>query len=975
MNHVYRVVFNKALGVYQCVSELAKSNGKSSNRTTVGHRSGVVLSALSVAMLGMSAISAQAMIYSTSATLDNHYVVINEDIIEGATTVVSSTNLTVAKTGTASLIIQEGGKLDNSETVIIGEEIGSSGVVTVTGSGSVLDTIRLAVGASGTGKATLEDQGKINATFTAIGLNTGSTGTLTVKGNGSVLDTESLTVGSFGTGDVIIEEQGTIITKFTILGSDGGYNYPLSKGTLTVKGENSILDTEELRIGVFGTGDVIVEDQGSINVTGYTTIGAADKQGTLTVRGDGSTFNTNAFEIGFNSTGIVTVEDQGTISTGYTIIAANAGSEGMITVTGEGSRLESTDYIYFVNGSSGRLDIKDNGRVSTKAITSHPQASATINFDNGFLVINPTVQNPDQPPLLSPYLFAGFEADDSINLAAASDTSIGGGTIDIQGERTFVTVAPDAVIKGGGDFTKTGTGGLSMKADSKQWTGATNINQGILEIDGNYTMRDGEVLAIGLNSADDYGQLFIRGSGDISQGLLKVNASDAVIKLSGGTVWDNVVSSEGITGEFANTDNIEDNSPLVSFAADYTGYSVDLKMIKAPTPPEPPVVVPPITPPVTPEPPVVVPPTNDTTFVRAVSEQGYLNDLGIAHVLDRAIDDRVNNGANALADALISDTINLKQPQLATAANQLQPLMIGATNRIITDSNYLAGEAINTHSTVRPKRSLWAKAIGNTGSHDLENGVTGYDADSYGAVAGLDIPMNQDLNLGVAVSYMDTDIDSNGRLDHQADVKSWQVLGYGRYAANDNTFVNFHAGAGRSDVEGERRIPILTDAIAQSDYNVDTLQASLGIHHRIVSAERHISPFTQFSYAQAESDSYHENGAGVYNLNVEENKYQSLRWSAGINLSQALTDKLAITGQLAGAIENGDQHSDITASFVGSNDSFKTIGQDIGQEIGIVGIGISYMPTARTTLSAGYRGEWRENYDDQGANVAVQMTF
>jgi len=51
------------------------------------------------------------------------------------------------------------------------------------------------------------------------------------------------------------------------------------------------------------------------------------------------------------------------------------------------------------------------------------------------------------------------------------------------------------------------------------------------------------------------------------------------------------------------------------------------------------------------------------------------------------------------------------------------------------------------------------------------------------------------------------------------------------------------------------------------------------------------------------------------------------------------------------------------------------VSQDIGQEIGIAGIGISYMPTATTTLSAGYRGEWRENYDDQGANVAVQMTF
>lgn len=32
MNHIYRIVFNHSLGVYQCVSELAKAGGKSSGR-------------------------------------------------------------------------------------------------------------------------------------------------------------------------------------------------------------------------------------------------------------------------------------------------------------------------------------------------------------------------------------------------------------------------------------------------------------------------------------------------------------------------------------------------------------------------------------------------------------------------------------------------------------------------------------------------------------------------------------------------------------------------------------------------------------------------------------------------------------------------------------------------------------------------------------------------------------------------------
>ena len=337
----------------------------------------------------------------------------------------------------------------------------------------------------------------------------------------------------------------------------------------------------------------------------------------------------------------------------------------------------------------------------------------------------------------------------------------------------------------------------------------------------------------------------------------------------------------------------------------------------------------------------------------------------------------MTNGENTLADSLIGSTTNFNQSQLAAAANQLQPLFMGATNRIITDTNYAASEAISEHRPTTIERNVWAKLIGNKGSHDAENGVTGYGADSYGAIVGLDTPINSNLNLGVAVSYIDTDADTEGELlDHKLTAKNWQVLGYGNYAASDATDVNFHVGAGRSSVKGERQLSILTDAIARSDYDVDTLQAGLGIGHRIGNEQRHVTPFAQVNYAQAESDSYRETGAGVYNLAVDENKYESMRWTAGLKMSQNLTPQFAITGQLAAAIENGDQRSDVTASFISMpNSNFTTIGQEIGREIGIAGIGISYMPTAKTTLSAGYRGEWRENYDDQGASISLQTTF
>ena len=330
-----------------------------------------------------------------------------------------------------------------------------------------------------------------------------------------------------------------------------------------------------------------------------------------------------------------------------------------------------------------------------------------------------------------------------------------------------------------------------------------------------------------------------------------------------------------------------------------------------------------------------------------------------------------------MADGLISSTTNFNQSQLARATNQLQPLFMGATNRIITDTNYAVSEAITEHRPTTPERNLWAKIIGSEGSHDAENGITGYNSDGYGAIVGLDTPINSNLNLGVAVSYIKTDADTDGsNLDHELTAKNWQILGYGNYAASAATDVNFHAGAGSSDVKGERHLSILSNATATSDYSVDTLQAGLGVSHLIGDVQRNITPFAQVNYAQAKSDSYRETGAGVYNLNVDENKYESMRWTAGLRMSQLLTPKLALTGQLAAAIENGDKYSDITASFVGMpNDKFTTIGQEVGREIGIAGIGLSYTASPNMKISAGYRGEWRDNYDDQGASIALQTTF
>ncbi|ALF59856.1 autotransporter domain-containing protein [Psychrobacter urativorans] len=852
--------------------------------------------------------------------------------------------LTIGNKGKGSATIADGGSAIVGD-VHLGSEKGSEGSLTVTGVGSELDNNGIfIIGNEGKGNVTIKNGALARLTYPTLGLAKRGEGSLTVTGAGSQLDAfDDLIIGNKGKGSVTVADGGFIDAYESVYIGDA----TTGKGNLIVTGTNSklIIDTF-LGIGNEGKGSATIADGGLVQAVSINVGLLTGSEGNLLVTGAGSRLESNGyFTVGQEGKGSATIADGGLVSTRYVDngqeinIGEYATGEGDLTVNGTNSQVIA-DNVFVGNEGKGTLNINDNGHVITGSISRGSDSKlSVINFDNGTLELS-DAQSANQaadPSAGRPALFDNFTSANTINLAS------GGGTIDTN--EFDISVFNDARITGSGNFTKMGSGKLAMNSATKAWSGDTDINQGTLQLNGDYNMRKGEVLAIGLNTLTDYGQLKVTGSADISQGKLQVNAADAVQVLTGNPVWNNVVSANTLTGKFA---AVNDNSLLVSFLTDYSdANSVHLKMVR------------------------------DATFVDAIKSQTNQTALNLASVLDLSITDRLDNNANALADALIVSTINFDQPKLAAAANELQPLLMGATNRLITDSNYATTEAIIERSLTNPNRGVWAKIIGSDSSHDEEDGIAGYDASSYGAIVGIDSPINDNLNLGVAFSYIDSDVDSNSRaLDHEMKTKNWQILGYGNYAASEATQVNFHAGAGSSDVKGQRHITILTDATASSDYSVDTLQAGFGIGHRIGNELRNFTPFAQMNYARAESDGYRETGAGVYNLDVDENTYESLRWTAGVKMSQALTPKLALTGQLAAAIENGDRRSDITASFIGMpNANFTTTGQEIGREIGIVGVGLSYMPTANTKLSAGYRGEWRDNYNDQGASIALQTSF
>lgn len=203
-----------------------------------------------------------------------------------------------ADTGSnGTLNILNGGVVTNGMGVLIANENGSTGTVTVSGPGSTWDSARLfsfQIGSGGNGTLQINIGGVVRSGQGIIGREVGSVGQVTVTGPGSTWAPDNnIYVGFEGTGTLDVLDGATVSTENTgggaatiYIGLESG-----SQGTVNVSsstGNTSTLSvTDDLRVGVNGSGTMTVEKGGLVIVGDNVHIGdGATANGTLHLNGD-----------------------------------------------------------------------------------------------------------------------------------------------------------------------------------------------------------------------------------------------------------------------------------------------------------------------------------------------------------------------------------------------------------------------------------------------------------------------------------------------------------------------------------------------------------------------------------------------------------------------------------------------------------------------------------------------------------------
>lgn len=1020
MNHIYRIIFNRSLGIYQCVCEFAKACGKSSGKI-------FKVSVLAGAMASGSA-------FALDINEDEHYTTSSDraEPINIATTKGSHVTVTVSgkdvvrsmsakgaydsnnphegrqwigvgQYGTGILNIENGATVRSADSILLGvmgDKVNrvahGHGTVNLSGESKLQADLYLIVGDGGNGTLNVNSGSKVNARDIWISsTNHGAGSTINIDGAGQRKDHTSqvnaftITIGDEGDGTVNVKNDGMISANRLIIGEKATGNLNVSSG-----GNVAVNNIERGTAGkanlVLNGADIKVE-QGNQDdfFKGFTT---NDK---IELKSDGIEFNVNQYNVTINPNARLT-GDVGK----FTLRPSPINYSGSFMKVGGGTLTMSTQSKQFdgdFNVIQGKLEllgdytmkagetlgigIGSDSRNDTHADYGQFHVAGNLNIEQGNLTVYAanivkkliTSQNPnaqwDEIVKANTLTgkFTNFQVLDHEGNPITSnlDTEYKNNAVNLVVKDNIPAPKPIGVV----------TVGTTTKAHT-----------------GDFIMQKGDEIRIRLENQNTYGRLNISGQANFTDGHLSVQASDLVHTLvkTQSADWKNVITTNGRLGEFDRFDVVDgqgqsiespitpvydgNNVHLTAKASGNTGGNAGGNNTN----------------------------TNDGVFAHAVQNTHKTAGLGVASVLDKA----VTSPNSSLGKTLVAlqTVAKLDDEQLSQITENLEPAINAQAPTVINEQHNLATTAVTdrifttradiTQGSDAGGRSLfkrsdnlsnsvWLQAVGQKHKADERDGFAGFDGNSHGFVVGTDGMASDDLRLGVALGHSNSDIDSAGTSVRQnLQTKLTQAYVYGDYGLDDDTSINGFVGYGRANIETERDINVanILTGKAKADYDAKITQLGIGVDHRIGTINDHISPFAQLRYTRLTSDGYKESVSGTDSINnfgvsVSKESENIVRATAGVHFAKPINHNTQLIGSVAGHLEN-DHRPTISASFNGLSDvSFNQTAQKNDKFSGSLGLGVRHQLSANTEILGQYQGEFSKNTSTNGGTVAIKWKF
>lgn len=908
--------------------------------------------------------------------------------------------------------------------------------ISLTGSGS--STFRMAAGSSLSGLVVNGILGTVpNSGFNALNMDASSTIDILNIGSGGLIETDrngNATIAGLGTITTLnnagtIENTGSstalILNNATSITNEVGGLIRGASGHAVLFGFNGLAN-----IGTFiNNGNIATSTTASAAIgfgsNGITTVNSFINTGNIESSFDAIRVSVAGSSVGFTNSGTITAAQHGLLVNNGTELTSFDNTGGTITSTGTGGaalylredqditiintgilRNTSSGNGLWIDTESQSMDFSNSGTISSATGTAINADSAMTGATNGFintgiitggggtaidaeadfkLTNSGTITgdiNHATTGVLTIVQSAGSIEGDIVSTADSSHSiSLNGGSV--TGDITLDGATANNLILNGATVSgniNIGTGAVDVRdsfttggtitattvnvAENKTLNlghniTATTYNAGTVSIEegstrtiaGDYTQTSSGILQIGAASNSNYGKLKVTGTaamGNDAKIDVDVNSINSLAK---GQTLTSVLSAANITGN--NSYTVTDNSALFNFIGATNGNAVDLTIEKG------------------------------TTVLEAVTNTGLKPGRGAATVFDDLIDNGggdtgMSNVITELGqlstDKEVSDAVESTLPGITGGVAQLTNFTTNAVTNVVGSRQDLT-RGLSSGDGFVTNKHFWFKPFGGWTEQDDRQGITGYDIDSYGLALGMDGDITSSWNLGAALAYINSDVDSNLTSgSHNIDMDSYIAKIYATHMLDDVTALNLQLGAGISDYDSNRRI--FTGDVASADYDSWHAQASVELERSFSMSDKTVlTPYVHADYTYVDVESYDENGAGALNLNVNSDSDDSLVIGAGIKANQSVSENLLLLANAGIGYDLMTDRTNLTSSFAGGGANFTTEGMKPDEWVYNAGVGMKYNLENGTEITTSYDVSSRQDYTYQSISANVRFMF
>ncbi|WP_248751995.1 autotransporter outer membrane beta-barrel domain-containing protein [Pseudomonas sp. MWU15-20650] len=313
--------------------------------------------------------------------------------------------------------------------------------------------------------------------------------------------------------------------------------------------------------------------------------------------------------------------------------------------------------------------------------------------------------------------------------------------------------------------------------------------------------------------------------------------------------------------------------------------------------------------------------------------------------------------------------------QLATIADQLKPdVNRGALDVALAGQSVVNGAIFNRLTDQRDSRQtggVWVQGLSSNMDQDGRGGRNGYSANSSGMAVGVDGRVNDTTTLGVAYSYLNSNLHSD--LGNKTDVQGHALSLYGNWALQ-NGFVDGSLSYGHNDNDSQRHIAGTT---AKGSFDSNVLSASVIGGYRFKPSQAVvIEPRVAARYSNVRMDGFHEKGSSAA-LSTASQRYEVGELGAGVRLAGNLPMGVGSVQPEATLMAYHDLMGDRvaqTSSFVAGGSTFTVTGASVARDSYEASVGLNYQ-VSDFTLGASYTRQARSGFDADGVMLKARYAF